>query len=74
MPYPNTSDRPKKVKDTLPAHAEEIFQKAFNSAYEEYKDPSKRRGNESLEEVANKVAWAAVKRVYEKVGDKWERK
>lgn len=74
MPYKRRSDLPARVKDNLPAHAEEIFQKAYNNAYKEYKDPSKRRGKESLEEVANKVAWAAVKNVYEKKDDKWQKK
>ena len=30
------------------------------------KDPKKLRGRASLEEVAHKVAWAAVKKEYEK--------
>src|SRR5262245_29453967 len=33
-----------------------------------------RRGNESLEEVAHRVAWAAVKKKYEKVGEEWQPK
>mgnify|MGYP003694037317 CR=1 FL=1 len=35
----------------------DIYREAFNSAWQEYQDASKRRGNESLEEVAHKVAW-----------------
>jgi cation transport regulator ChaB len=50
------------------------YREAFNSAWQEYQDASKRRGNESLEEVAHKVAWAAVKQKYEKVGDQWRAK
>ena len=40
------------------------------------KDPEKRRGgkNQSVEEVAHKAAWAAVKQKYEKKGEKWVRK
>ncbi len=57
---------PEMVQEKLPAHAQEIYMKAHNRALEEYKDPSKRRGNESLEAVAHKVAWAAVEQVYEK--------
>ncbi len=48
--------------------------KAFSSAHEEYKDPHKRQGDESLEEASFKVAWAAVKNEYEKSGDKWRPK
>lgn len=62
--------------DQLPAHAQHIFKKAHASAIKEYKDPDKRRGgkNESAEEVAHKVAWAAVKKEYEKKGEDWIKK
>jgi len=59
-------DLPKGVNEALPEHAQEIYREAHNKALEEYRDPTKRRGKESLEEVAHKVAWAAVKKEYEK--------
>jgi cation transport regulator len=71
MPYETTEDLPPRVKDNLPEEAEKIFRAAYNSAWDEYADPEKRRGNESREEVANKVAWAAVKKKFEKRGDEW---
>ncbi len=74
MPYQTDRELPDSVKDTLPAHAQDIYREAFDSAWDEYSDPSKRRGTESREEVAHKVAWAAVKKSYEKVGDEWQRK
>jgi cation transport regulator len=74
MPYGRKSELPYRVKENLPSHAEEIYQKAYNSAWEQYKDPSKRRGNETREEVSHKVAWNAVKKVYKKEGDKWVKK
>lgn len=75
MPYSKRSELPEAVKDNLPAHAQDIFMAAYNSAYEGYKDPDDRRGDESREEVAFKVAWAAVKRDYKKgEGDKWHPK
>lgn len=66
MPYNKRSELPDSVKDTLPAHAQDIYQAAFNNAWDEYADPDKRRGDDSREEVAHKVAWAAVKHSYEK--------
>lgn len=76
MPREKSSrDLPKGVEN-LPEHAEEIYRKAHNNALEQYKDPKKRRGKESLEEAAHKVAWAAVKKEYdkdEKTGQ-WRRK
>jgi cation transport regulator len=58
------------VRGVLPKHAQEIFQEAFNSAYDEYKE----RGPEGREETAFRVAWAAVKKKYKKNEDtgKWE--
>jgi len=61
----SVEDLPKGVED-LPEHAKEIYRKAHNNALEQYRDPKKRRGKASLEEVAHKVAWAAVEQVYEK--------
>lgn len=74
MPYDRLSDLPDSVQDNLPKHAQEIYRAAFNSAEEEYSDPDKRRGDDSLEETAHKVAWAAVKEMYGKRDDRWVRK
>jgi cation transport regulator len=70
------SEATEKRIDKLPEHAQHIFKKAHASAVEEYKDPDKIRGGkkESTEEVAHKVAWAAVKKEYEKEGEKWIKK
>ena len=63
------------MRDNLPRHAQEIYKEAFNSAWEEYADKDERRGDESREEVAHKVAWSAVKQKYEKDGDgDWQAK
>ncbi len=71
----STKDVPKGVED-LPKHAKEIYRKAHDNALEQYKDPKKRRGRASLEEVAHKVAWAAVKKEYvkDKKKGEWKKK
>lgn len=75
MPYSSPDDLPENVKNNLPDHAQEIFYKAFNNAYEQYDDPEERRDDASQEETAFKVAWAAVKNEYEKGDDdRWRRK
>lgn len=77
MPYDTLTELPPQVKDNLPKHAQEIYQKAFNNAWDEYEDPGERRGgaSESREEIAHRVAWAAVKKKYEKGEDgKWHEK
>ncbi len=66
MVYKRIEDLPDPVRKHLPAHAQEIYKEAFNNASEEYADPKKRRGGSSLEEVTHRVAWAAVKKMYEK--------
>jgi cation transport regulator len=65
MPYQQINDLPDSVKEHVPKHAQEIFRAAFNNALEEYGE----------EERAFRVAWAAVKRDYEKSDDgKWHKK
>ncbi len=68
MPYADIADLPASVRSRLPVHAQEIYMKAFNNAWCEYAE------REDREVVAHKVAWAAVKRIYRKVGDAWVRK
>lgn len=66
MTYQTRAELPASVKDNLPAHAQDIYKEAYNSAWDEYKDPDDRRGDASREEVAHRVAWSAVKQSYEK--------
>jgi cation transport regulator len=65
MPYPSNDDLPLSVRRHLPAHAQDIFREAFNHAWQEYADDPRR------EEIAHRVAWAAVKRLYVKLGTDW---
>ncbi len=66
MPYKDTSDLPESVSEHLPAHAQKIFLETYNNAWKEYGEAKKRRDNESQEEAAFRVAWAAVKHEFEK--------
>lgn len=66
MPYKSVKDLPERVRENLPEHAQEIYREAFNNAWDQYANPKDRRGDASREETAHKVAWAAVKKVYEK--------
>ncbi len=63
MPYATNEDLPESVKLHLPPHAQDISREAFNHAFE-------RHGGRD-EERAHRIAWAAVKRSYEKTGDEW---
>jgi cation transport regulator len=64
MPYKDITQLPDNIKNSLPKHAKEIYCAAFNSAWDEYADPGNRLGDESREEAAHKVAWAAVETEY----------
>ena len=70
------SPRTKKQIDSLPKHAQHIYEQVHANAIEQYQKPEKRRGGEtqSAEEVAHKAAWAAVKKKYRKNGNKWVKK
>lgn len=62
MPYKHTSDLPDAVRKHLPTRAREIYLQAFNNAWTQYADAEKRRGHESREATAHKLAWGAVER------------
>ena len=74
MPYKANDNLPDTVRAHLPEHAQSIYREAFNSAWDGYADPYRRRGDASREEVAHMVAWSAVKQQYEKRNDRWTRK
>ena len=61
MPYATVSDLPPAARRS-PPHAQEIFLSAFNNAWQTYVDRSPRE----QEEIAFQVAWAAVKKQYDR--------
>ncbi|QXX73862.1 ChaB family protein [Methylovirgula sp. HY1] len=65
MPYPDNMSLPPSVRDHLPEHARDIFRAAFNAAFDDH------RGDPRQEEAAFRIAWAAVKHQYHKLGDRW---
>ena len=67
MPYPTNAELPPALQRRLPEHAQDIYREAFNHAWTRYgaREPWRR------EEIAHRVAWAAVKQRYRKAGDIW---
>ena len=65
MPYRSNEDLPSSVRSHLPPHAQDIYREAFNHAFASH------AGEVRQEEIAHRTAWAAVKRSYAKVGEKW---
>jgi cation transport regulator len=66
MPYAKRSDLPDSVRGNIPAHAQDIYKEAYNSAWEQYDQDEGR---------SHAVAWAAVKKQYHKDGKtgKWQK-
>ncbi|MBL4805468.1 MAG: ChaB family protein [Alphaproteobacteria bacterium] len=74
MPYQSLNDLPDSVKDNLPKHAQEIYKEAYNSAWDQYKDPDDRQDGRDREETSHAVAWSAVKEEYKKEEGTWKKK
>jgi cation transport regulator len=65
MPYQTNEDLPSPITRHLPPHAQDIYRAAFNSAFAAH------AGDPRQEEAAHRIAWAAVKRAYVKIGNSW---
>lgn len=65
MPYRSRDELPPSVRNHLPAHAQDIYREAFNHAYAAH------AGEIDREKRSHMIAWAAVKRSYEKADDAW---
>jgi cation transport regulator len=65
MPYETNDALPPSVRHHLPAHAQSIYREAFNNAYAAHIADTDR------EQRSHRIAWAAVKRSYEKQGADW---
>ncbi len=65
MPYDTNDDLPPSVRHHLPRGGQTIYREAFNHAWITY------RHDPRHEEIAHRVAWAAVKKNYVKRGDEW---
>ena len=65
MPYRTNVDLPASVRSHLPEHAQDIYRAAFNNAFAAHIDDPRR------DEIAHRIAWAAVKHSYVKIGDRW---
>lgn len=63
MPYSSNEELPKGVRGHLPAPAQSTYREAFNHAWATYAHDLRR------EEIAHRVAWAAVKNRWHKAAD-----
>ena len=65
MPYASNESLPPSVRAHLPDHAQDIYREAFNHAWAAHASEGRQ------EEAAHRIAWAAVKRSYVKLGNEW---
>lgn len=65
MPYRANSELPRNVRSHLPGGAQDIYRSAFNRAWDSYAD------DRLHEQIAHRIAWAAVKRRYRKTDGGW---
>jgi cation transport regulator len=68
MPYPANSALPASLERRLPPHAQDIYREAINHAFAAHMDDPRQ------EQAAHRIAWAAIKRSYVKVGSEWMRR
>ena len=66
MPYATNEELPPALRAHLPEHAQDIYREAFNHAWEHYPGTDEGR--------IHRIAWAAVKRVYERIAGQWTRR
>jgi cation transport regulator len=62
MPYATNEALPVFLRSHLPPHAQDLYREAFNHAA---------RYGGADETMAHRIAWAAVKRRYEKADGAW---
>jgi cation transport regulator len=65
VPYRSNVDLPPPVQKHLPPEAQDIYRESFNHAWLTYE------GDPRRDEIAHRVAWAAVKKSYRKLADTW---
>jgi cation transport regulator len=63
VPYPTNAQLPPSVRHHLPPHAQDIYRAAFNAAYQSH--------GPEREELAHRIAWAAVKKKYVQLDGEW---
>ncbi len=69
MPYRTNANLPPSLRERLPFHAQDIYREAFNHAWAHYASAGERQ-----DEIAHRIAWAAVKKSYRKIGERWVEK
>lgn len=65
MLYKSREELPENIREALPEEAQNLYIKAYNSAYKDHQD-SQRPAHVSLHQIANEQAWKVVGREWQK--------
>ncbi len=74
MMYKDTAELPDSIRNSLPADAQKVYMKVFNSAWEQYEADGNIEGHDEMRATAHQVAWDAIREKYEQVNGHWEKK
>lgn len=64
MPYFFVEDLPANIQNILPKGAQEIYRKAFNKIWDQFRDQKKLPDGLERVELAAMAAWTCVKKKY----------
>jgi cation transport regulator len=73
MPYNHIGELPTALKKNLPKDAMEIYLSAYNQAWNRSARTKDHRIGVSVEDIAHRQAWGAVRDKYRKQGQEWVR-
>ena len=73
MPYNHIGELPDAIKKDLPKDAMEVYLTAYNQAWSRSAQARDQRTRATVEDIAHREAWGAVRDKYRKRGQEWIR-
>lgn len=76
IPYKTNDDLPAAIRKVLPTSGQDTYREAYNKSWEKYehlKDKASDVTDDMKKAAVDSAAWEAVKKLYHKVGDMWEK-
>ena len=73
MPYNHIEELPPAMQKNLPKDAMEVYLAAYNQAWSRSAQTRDQRIGATVEDIAHREAWSAVRDKYRKRGQEWIR-
>ena len=73
MPYNHIEELPAAMKKNLPKDAMEVYLAAYNQAWSRSAQAHDQRSGATVDDIAHREAWSAVRDKYRKRGQEWLR-